>query len=203
MTEKVSIHKGKEQFPNLLWWKPLFAWQKQMNDALQSISPTFVPPTFWDAEDSIFGDWQQNINRLFGEMFNNRQMFTPWWTGSHTEPYIDIVENNKAFIVKADVPGVDAEDLDVSVSEQGALIIKGERKDCHEEKESEYLRRECCSGSFSRIVALPEGADLDNAAATFDRNVLTVDVPKKAEVLSTKARKLKIAANEQKQKKAA
>ena len=203
MTQKIAIHKGKEQFPNSLWWNPFFDWQKQMNDMLQGISPGFVPPAFWNVENNTFDGFQQNMNRLFGDLFNNRQMFTPWWTGSHTEPYIDIVENDKSFIIKADVPGVDAEDLDMSVSDQGALIIKGEREDCHEEKGGEYLRRECCSGSFSRTIALPDNADFDNAAATFERNVVTVEVPKKAGVGLAKARKLKIAANEQKQKKAA
>lgn len=201
MTDKITIHKGQKQFPNSLWWTPFFDWQKQMNDTLQGISPTFVPPVFWSAENSAFSEFQKNINQVFGQLFNNRQMFTPLLTGGQTEPYVDILENGKSFFVKADLPGVNAEDLDVSVS-GNALIISGEN--CSESyvEDAHYIRRECCSGSFSRTIALPKDADLDNAEATFSKNVLTVEIPKKAGA-SVKSRKLPVAANEQKHKKAA
>lgn len=202
MTQKIAIHKDAEQFPNSLWWKPFFAWQKQMSDTLQKINPAFMPPALWEAEDSAFGGMQHNINQMFGTLFNHRQMLTPWWMGKQTEPYVDILEKEKVFVVKADLPGVDAEDLDVSVSDQGALIIKGENSEETRTEGATYIRRECCSGSFSRTIALPDGADLDNAAATFNRNVLTIEIPKKAGA-TAKTRQLTIASHDHKQKKVA
>ncbi|MGZ9096827.1 MAG: Hsp20/alpha crystallin family protein [Micavibrio sp.] len=201
MTQKIAIHKGKEQCPSALWWRPFFDWQKQMNDTLQGISPSFVPPAFWTAETNVFSRVQKNVNEMFGQLFNNRQMFTPWLTGGQAEPYVDILENGESFFVKADLPGVESDDLDVSVS-GNALIIKGEN--CKENfvENAHYIRRECCSGSFSRTIALPEDADLDNAEATFSKNVLTVEIPKKADA-SEKPQKMPIAANEQKHNKAA
>lgn len=65
MSQKIAIHKGKEPFPNVLWWKPFFAWQKQMNDTTKGIFPFFTPAAFWK---EICDALQQNTNR----------MFTPW-----------------------------------------------------------------------------------------------------------------------------
>jgi hypothetical protein len=48
IAEKIAIHKAQDQLPNSLWWRPIFDWQKQMNDALQSRSPAIVPSAFWD-----------------------------------------------------------------------------------------------------------------------------------------------------------
>ncbi|QQG35762.1 MAG: Hsp20/alpha crystallin family protein [Micavibrio aeruginosavorus] len=203
MTQKSAICKDKEQFPAALWWGSFFECQKQVNHALRSISPAFLSPALWIMENNIFEKLQSNMNRLLGEFFNinNRQMFMPWWVGRQAGPYVDILENGKNFFVKADLPGVDMEDLDISVSDK-ALIIKG--KVCAEEcgESAHYIRRECCSGSFNRAISLPDDADLDNAEAIFRRNVLIVEVPRKTGVVA-KVRKVNIVASEWKQKKVA
>lgn len=201
MSQKIDIHKGKEKFPNSLWWRPFCDWQRQMNDALQSTSPTFMPSAFWNAENNIFSEIQKNTNEIFSQLFNNRQMFTPWIMGEQTKPYIDILENEKVFFVKADLPGIDAESINVSVSDR-ALIIKGESCQESSVENAHYIRRECCSGSFSRTIALPENADLDHAHATFRKNVLAVEIPKKSD-MPAKARHVPVATSDSKHKKAA
>lgn len=196
MKQHVAIHKGKEALPNSLWWRPIFDWQRQVNEAMIDATPSFVSPAFWSTEERLFDTIQQNANRVFGEIFNNRQMMTPWWVGSRPKPYVDILENEDGFTVKADLSGVKAEDIDVSVS-SSALIIGGRQEEDRKGNGGAYLHRECCRGRFSRTVALPEDADLGNAQAYFDPrgNILTVDVPKK-EKTDRKGKRLKMEAEQ-------
>lgn len=200
MTQKIAIHKGKEQPRNSLWWKPLLAWQEQMNDTMRQATPSFMSPIFWSAEEGILDTMQKNMNRIYGEVFNTRHMLSPFLMGGRAEPYVDIIEKEKSFIVKAHIPGIDAEDLDVSVSES-ALIITGEHREEESTEGSRYIHRECQS-SFSRTIAMPEDADMDHASATFNRNVLTVEIPRK-HAIPEESRKLKIASHEEKGKRAA
>ncbi len=197
MTQKISIHKTKEQFPapSALWWRPLFDWQQQLNKTMQNGSAQYAPLSFWPTDEGLMRGWQQNVNRLLGELLNQRQMLAPWLLGGQQEPYVDILENEKSFFVKADLSGVDAKDLDVSLSGR-ELIIRGESgKESNKEsgmEDAHYIHHECTHGAFSRTIALPEEADMDQAEARFDRNVLIVEIPKKAGSQS-KTRKLAIA----------
>lgn len=182
MAQKITIHKGDDKSFNALWWTPLFDWQRQMSDALHSNAATFVPPPLQNLEKNILNGWQQNVNRLFSELFNNRQMYMPWWLGAQTEPYVDILENEKSFFVKAILSGIDKEDLNVSVSDKALVIRGGNGKENGKENGLEgahYIRHECGNGVFCRTIALPGEADLDKAEANFDRNVLIVEIPKK------------------------
>lgn len=195
MTQQLSLHKNKVHPNDALWWKPFFSMQKEINKTLQELfsnsqTPSIIPSSFWDVEGDVFSSAQSNIHRLFSEMFNSRQMLTPWLIGNNTEPYVDIIENGKSFKIKAELPGLNAKDVDVSLSDS-ALTISGEKQEDKLEEGDNYIRRECHCGSFSRTIALPEEADLDNASASFDQNVLTIEVPKKAEAKS-KTRKLNI-----------
>jgi HSP20 family protein len=123
-------------------------------------------------------------------MFNTRQMMTPWLNGGRTEPYIDIRDNNKSFVIRADVPGLDPENLDIAVSENAVTISGYKDNEC---KDGEgFVHHECCNGSFCRTVALPEDADTENASAAFEKNILIIEVPKKAKT-QQKIRNLEIA----------
>lgn len=189
MTKQISIHKDQAHGADALWWKPMFTMQREMCKACQHMVPeNLVPAAAWEASDDMLATMQNGVHSLFSQLFNNRQMMTPWLMGHQTEPYIDITESNGGFVIKADVPGVDVEELDVSIADS-ALIIKGKKQSRQHEGDN-YLRHECCVEPFSRTVALPEEADIERASANFDQNVLTVEIPKKAVV---KPRKLAIA----------
>ncbi|MDB2414212.1 Hsp20/alpha crystallin family protein [Rickettsiales bacterium] len=197
MTQQLNILKSAANPKDALWWQPMFSLQRELNrsarEAFSNFSrPSFMAPSVWDAEEDIFSAFQRNTHRIFSELFNNRQMSTPWVTGTTTEPYVNIIENGNKFKVRADVPGLSAKDLEVSISDN-AITISGTR--CSEEKDEgdSYLRRECHFGAFSRTIALPEEADVEKASARFEQNVLTVEIPKKQEAKS-KSRKLKIEA---------
>jgi HSP20 family protein len=95
-------------------------------------------------------------------------------------PRVDIREGEREVEVLAELPGMDEDDVDVSIAE-GMLTIRGEKKAEREEEEQGYILRERTFGRVERVVPLPDGLDLDAAEATFKNGVLTVRIPKTAE----------------------
>ncbi|MCC5789307.1 MAG: Hsp20/alpha crystallin family protein [Opitutales bacterium] len=92
-------------------------------------------------------------------------------------PRVDISETDKAFIIKAEVPEVNKEDVSVSF-ENGVLSISGERKQEAEEKGKTFHRVERHYGSFCRSFSLPENVDDENIKATFKDGMLKLEIPK-------------------------
>ena len=101
---------------------------------------------------------------------------------------LDAVEEGDDLLVRASVPGVKPEDIEVTI-EDGILSIKGETKDEHEVKDGEYLMRERRSGSFHRSVRLPDTVDADKAETGYENGVLTIKLPK---VEAKKAKRLEV-----------
>ncbi len=102
-------------------------------------------------------------------------------------PPLEMYEKDDKFVVRAELPGVKQEDIDISMAGD-TLIIKGERKVSKEVKEEEYHRCEVCYGSFSRSIALPTAVDADKIEATYEDGILELDVPKAKEAKSSKIR---------------
>lgn len=102
---------------------------------------------------------------------------------------VDVYQTDTHLVIVAPVAGVEAEDLDITVSDNEVLTIKGKRSVCKEVREEDYLTKECYWGEFSRSIVLPEGLDLDMINASFKRGVLKVEIPK---VKIDKLRKVKI-----------
>lgn len=90
---------------------------------------------------------------------------------------LDAVEEGDKLVVRASMPGINADEIDVTV-EEGVLRIKGETKVDEERKEGNYLVRERRSGSFHRSLQLPDTVDLDKAETTHEDGVLTITFPK-------------------------
>ncbi|WP_164517780.1 MULTISPECIES: Hsp20/alpha crystallin family protein [unclassified Rhizobium] len=90
---------------------------------------------------------------------------------------VDLVESDKAFELSAELPGVDAKDLDVTLAD-GVLTIKGEKNEAKEEKEKDYYLSERRYGSFHRSLELPRGVDSEKIEANFSNGVLKVTLPK-------------------------
>src|SRR6516165_8976234 len=95
-------------------------------------------------------------------------------------PSIDIRENDKEIIVEAELPGIEEKDIQVTVRD-GILSLKGEKKSERDEKRDTYHVIERSYGSFERSFALPDSADQDQIKADFNKGVLRVVVPKRAE----------------------
>ncbi|MFO7765754.1 MAG: Hsp20/alpha crystallin family protein [Pelovirga sp.] len=100
--------------------------------------------------------------------------------GSEWAPRVDISETEKAFTIKADVPGVKREDVKINI-EDHVLNIRGESRQEKEDKDEKMHRVERFYGSFSRSFTLPENVDIDNVDATFKDGLLTLVVPKTEE----------------------
>ncbi len=103
---------------------------------------------------------------------------------------VDMYQQNSNLVVKASVPGVKPEDIDVSVMGE-TLTIKGEVKEEKEVKEENVVRRERCIGAFSRSLTLPTPVDTSKAKATFENGVLTLSLPVAEEA---KPREIKVKA---------
>ncbi len=98
-------------------------------------------------------------------------------------PSVDISEDEKAFTLRADIPGVEPKDIEISM-EKGVLTIKGERQSENVEEKENYRRVERQSGQFYRRFTLPDSADADKIEAKSVHGVLTVTIPKQEVAVS-------------------
>jgi len=101
------------------------------------------------------------------------------WPFAERQEFFPAVESfvkDGSLIVRADVPGVDPKDIEVSVV-GNTLTIKGERKQEKEVKSEDYIRRESSYGSFERRMTLPEGANTEKIAANFKNGVVEITLP--------------------------
>jgi HSP20 family protein len=119
------------------------------------------------------------MDRLFEESFIRSPKSMAPWKGGQLE--LDMYETDRAVVVKAAIPGVKPEDIDITITGD-LLTIKGETKEESEVKRENYLYQERHYGAFSRAVSLPAGLETDKADASFENGVLTLKVPKAEEV---------------------
>ena len=120
---------------------------------------------------------QERINRAFRE---SRTGVDESLTTSSFAPAVDVYEDEHQVTLKVEVPGIDEKDIDVQV-ENNVLTVHGERKIEKEEKEENYRRVERQYGSFTRTFNLPQTVDTEAVSATYDKGVLSIALPKKAE----------------------
>jgi len=120
---------------------------------------------------------QDQINRLFNETFDrssDEASLTPW------APAVDIYETEQNLVVKADLPDIQPEELDIRV-ENNILTIRGERKFEKKVNENNYLRVERSYGSFSRSFSLASTVNTEAIQADYRNGVLTLSIPKREE----------------------
>lgn len=95
------------------------------------------------------------------------------------KPSLDVVSDEKEYNINIELPGIDADDVNIEL-EGNTLKIKGEKRQQTEEKEKDFYRVERSYGAFQRTLDLPEDADRENIASTYKDGVLRVTVPRKA-----------------------
>src|ERR1700689_3044202 len=126
-----------------------------------------------------FSTLQDRVNRLFRESYNAAGNDESLATSTFA-PAVDVYEDEHKVTLKIEVPGIDEKDIDVRV-ENNTLTVHGERKIEKEEKEENYRRVERQYGSFTRTFTLPQTVDSENVSANYDKGVLKISLPKKAE----------------------
>ncbi len=128
-----------------------------------------------------FQSLQDTMNRFFNEPSTNR----PW------VPPVDIRETENELVLKADIPGMKFEDIDVRL-ENGTLTLRGERKFEEQKKEGGWHRVERSYGTFERVFTLPDSVNPEGVTADYKDGTLTVTLPKKE---IAKPRQVKVQVN--------
>ena len=105
---------------------------------------------------------------------------------------VDETEDEQAYHIEVELPGIDKEDVDVSYCD-GLLTISGEKREEKEEKKRDYYRKERSFGAFRRVVPLPGAIDESKIHASFKRGILSIDLPKTDES-KKKVKKISVSA---------
>ena len=120
---------------------------------------------------------KHRMNRLMDDFFmpspNFRRESTAWdWN-----PSVDIYNEDNHIVLKAELPGVDKDNINIDVKDR-VLTLKGERSSDNEVKEDNYYRRERSFGKFERRFSLPENVNADDIKADYKDGILRVEIPK-------------------------
>ncbi|UXI70392.1 Hsp20/alpha crystallin family protein [Tahibacter amnicola] len=141
---------------------------------------------------AIPSNFQEEIKQVFERLFTGNDeadqsnVVTSQWT-----PRVDIKEEDKRFVIFADIPGVDPNDIEISM-DKGILSIKGERRAETREPNGKLTRVERSHGVFYRRFALPDSADPEGITASGKNGVLEIAIPKRPE---TSPRRISISAH--------
>jgi HSP20 family protein len=128
----------------------------------------------WDPSRDV-DTLQSEVNRIFDTFFGGNDVRTRRWV-----PAMDLVETDDHLVLRADLPGLKREDVEIEVKD-GVLTVAGERKAEQERRSEGYYRVERAFGTFSRSLTLPKGIDPQQVAAEFEDGVLEVRIPKPEE----------------------
>jgi HSP20 family protein len=124
---------------------------------------------------------EREMEDMFGRL--------PAWPWAERErgwaPAVDMIDHKDEIVLRADLPGLDDKDIEVTVQD-GSLTIRGERKEETEEKKEDYYYSERSYGVFARTLPLPTGVDADKVKATFKSGVLEIHLPKAKEAKGKK-----------------
>jgi HSP20 family protein len=163
---KLPVSKESTPSAGLLDWSPFETFRRQL--------------------DRFFDDFPSRRSLLDFQPFDRLAAALP------ASPPVDFVEKDGEYEISAELPGLDEKSVDVKLS-NGVLTISGEKKEEKEEKKEGYYFSERRYGSFRRAFRVPEGVDSDKIAATFEKGVLKIKLPKTAES-KQQEKKIEIAA---------
>jgi HSP20 family protein len=142
----------------------------------------------------LFRSFRDEMDRMFDQFWRGfglpsmRRGFEaePFWRGEGgfglSTPAVDVAEDDKAYHITAELPGLGEKDIEVNLSGD-MLTISGEKRDEREEKDKSYHFSERRYGSFRRSFALPQGVDRDKVEARFKNGVLSLTLPKTADAM--------------------
>ena len=126
--------------------------------------------------ENALSDFDRYMESFFGDNF-----LSPSDRIFSRNPVVDVRENEKAYVLEAELPGFDEKDIEVRMDGNSLTITSKKEEEKSEEKDKNYLLRERRVSSFSRSFKLPENADLEGISASFKNGVLSLEIQKKAE----------------------
>ena len=131
------------------------------------------------------------IPAVFNDLFYNDMMPK----ANCTAPAINVKESDKAYLVELAAPGMNKQDFNVHINDEGNLVVKMEHKEEHkeEDKNVRYLRREFSYSKFEQTLILPDDVQKDGISAKVEDGVLTVELPKVVEEKVKLSRQIEIA----------
>ena len=138
--------------------------------------------TKWD-KLPVFSSFQDEMNRVLDNFFNRESSHGADW-----KPVVDVAETENDIVVKAEIPGIDPKDIDISITGD-KLTLKGEKKEEKENTGKCFHRVESSYGSFKRVITLPASVDVDKVTAEGKNGLLEITLPKKEE---SKAKKINV-----------
>jgi HSP20 family protein len=149
------------------------AKETEKKKEIQTVTPSRVLSPFEDMERWFEESFPRGWMHRWGWPMGGR--LTPLM--ERIAPRVNVIDRDEEILVRAEVPGVKKEDLDISITEN-AVTIKGSTRREEEEEKGDYFRREIESGAFSRTVGLPGSVDTEKAKASFSDGVLELTIPK-------------------------
>ncbi len=138
--------------------------------------------TKWD-KLPVFSSFQDEMNRVLDNFFNRESSYGTDW-----RPAVDVAETESDIIVKAEIPGIDPKDIDISITGD-KLTLQGAKREEKENTGKCYHRVESSYGSFKRVISLPVSVDVDKVTAEGKNGLLEIILPKKEE---SKAKKINV-----------
>jgi len=175
-------------------WVKLTRFLAKMMETTMADVPVEVKkaPAAEPSVPDVWRSFRSEMDRLFDRFAGGfgfpslRRMldFEPAWrpmsSFTFSAPAIDMSEDDKAYKISAELPGLDAKDVDVSIA-GNTLVLKGEKSQEKEEKEKNYYFSERAYGSFQRAFEMPASVDREKVSADFAKGVLTITLPKTPE----------------------
>ena len=130
-------------------------------------------------ESSPLAALRNEMDRLFDSFFREPFGAIDWPFGGHRKwsPAVDLAENDEEVTVRAELPGIDPKELDVSIS-SNQLVLTGEKKESWEDQGKDFSHSESRYGSFRRTLQLPDGVDTEKVDAQYANGVLTLRLKK-------------------------
>ena len=147
------------------------ARREQFSPARATISPFSLMRRFSEEMDRLFGDFNLGAPGFGRELGRLADLETSTWL-----PQVEMFERNGKLNIRADLPGLSKDDIDVDISND-AVVIRGERQQEKEDSGEGYYRSERSYGSFYREIPLPSGVNPEEANATFRDGVLEITMP--------------------------
>ncbi|WP_454743444.1 Hsp20/alpha crystallin family protein [Cupriavidus necator] len=150
------------------------------HESTNAPAPRHWAPEWPDVSRVFSGDPWRAMSEFLHEPFAGFSGLDRWFgdfSSSRFQPRIDVVDDGATLRITAELPGMDREDVQTTI-EEGALVLRGEKKQDIRSEENGCYRLERAYGAFMRSIPLPDGLDLDHADARFERGLLTLRLPK-------------------------